>query len=759
MRGNIEHFDVVDSGIDDNCFDCSVDEFNSLNMLNNIKIISQNLRSFESNYDQFSVLLEHLKCDIDVLILTETWFQDKHQSEVVGFRGFHSCRSVGRGGGCSIYVRRELNASITHDMMVNDDIIESICVTVKVGAKELAVLGIYRPPHYDISEFNVYLNDYLSKFSSSMYVLVGGDLNIDLMMSDITHPETVNIFRSYNYLPYITKPTRVTNTSATCIDHFWYNNCNVEFSGVFHEYDISDHRTIFIILKFVADKSPPMKQFRDHSQHCMLQLMDEMSSFIDVTYCRLSVSMDVHERCEFLIQQVYEIYNKCCPIRSKQISLKSFKNPWIDSVLASSIKEKFSLFRNYKRGINSFNEYNTFKNALQSRIRQAKAKYFKRKFDQSFGDIKGTWRCIDRYFLNRGSRMGIASLVEDNVTYASSNQIANIFSSYFSSLAQSLNANIPASMDDPLEYLDSPQLNSFVISHVTEDEVCSVLSKMKNKNCNLYDIPTYIVKKLAPLVSPLIADIFNMSVVSGSFPSCLKFSTIVPIFKKGDSKLKENYRPISTISVFCKLIEKLMANRMIDYLDKYNIVYDNQFGFRRGFSTSDAVLRFADECSEALNCRKYLFAVLLDFSKAFDTVSHSILLRKLEYYGYRGNVLNWFRSYLQNRQSRVRIDNSFSPYMVYSMGVPQGSILGPILFILYINDLHRTTDNLDFIHYADDTSVILSGNDLNTTTAVLNNSLNLIDKWLISNRLSLNISKTSYTCYLHITLSTIIYQL
>ena len=130
--------------------------------------------------------------------------------------------------------------------------------------------------------------------------------------------------------------------------------------------------------------------------------------------------------------------------------------------------------------------------------------------------------------------MGIASLVEDDVTYASSNQIASIFYSYFSSLAQSLNANIPASMDDPLEYLDSPQLNSFVISHVTEDEVCSVLSKMKNKKLQPPDIPTYIVKKLAPLVSPLIADIFNMSVVSGSFPNCLKFSTIVPIFKKSD---------------------------------------------------------------------------------------------------------------------------------------------------------------------------------------------------------------------------------
>ena len=226
-------------------------------------------------------------------------------------------------------------------------------------------------------------------------------------------------------------------------------------------------------------------------------------------------------------------------------------------------------------------------------------------------------------------------------------------------------------------------------------------------------------------------------------------STIVPILKKGNPKVKENYRPITTISIFSKLIEKLMANRMIGFLDKFNIIYHNQFGFRKGYSTSDAVLRFVDECSEAFNNKKYLCSVMLDFSKAFDTVSHPLLLRKLEYYGIRGVILDWFGSYLENRRSRVRIKNSFSPYMIYNTGVPQGSILGPILFILYINDLHKTTSLLNFIHYADDTSVTISGDDLTSTSLILNDSLNLIDRWLMSNRLSLNISKTVYLIFTH----------
>ena len=156
-----------------------------------------------------------------------------------------------------------------------------------------------------------------------------------------------------------------------------------------------------------------------------------------------------HHWPNYFIRNLYEIYNRCCPIRAKQVSYKSLKNPWIDQELANAIKYKFRLFKNYKRGLNSFQEYNLFKNSLQTIIKIAKINYFKLKFNQAFGDIKKTWQCINKYFLNKRTDMGIHSLMGDDRIYDSSLEIANIFSSYFSSIAAELDLNIPACHDDP----------------------------------------------------------------------------------------------------------------------------------------------------------------------------------------------------------------------------------------------------------------------------------------------------------------------
>ena len=263
---------------------------------------------------------------------------------------------------------------------------------------------------------------------------------------------------------------------------------------------------------------------------------------------------------------------------------------------------------------------------------------------------------------------------------------------------------------NPIDFMEGDFLKSLYLFPVNESEVLDIILNLKNTDSKGPDnIPTSLIKSCGHELCQILTYINNCSLLDGVFPEKLKMAKIIPIFKSGDVNIISNYRPISILSAFSKITEKLVSTRLINYLTQNSILHKNQFGFRPKLSTCLALLQLIDDVSKSIDDGNITVGVFIDLAKAFDTVDHAILLNKLNFYGIRGTALNWFRSYLTNRNQYVYLNGAESSCALIRCGVPQGSILGPILFLIYINDLNSFSKTLNTIVFADDTNLFLSG--------------------------------------------------
>ena len=263
---------------------------------------------------------------------------------------------------------------------------------------------------------------------------------------------------------------------------------------------------------------------------------------------------------------------------------------------------------------------------------------------------------------------------------------------------------------------------SFYINPTTETEIISLIKLLKNGSSGYDSISATAVKNTATAFITPLTHIMNLSLSSAIFPEELKIARVIPLFKSGYAMLFCNYRPVSVLPLFSKILERLMYNRLISFINKHNLLFNFQFGFREGHSTNLALIYLVDKISNSLDMGEYVLGLFLDFTKAFDTVNHDIFLQKLEHLGIRGISLNWFKSYLSNRSQYVDYSGISSELQYIRCGVPQGSILGPLLFLLYINDLSRVSSLLFSMLFADDSNMFLSGKNPDVLINTMNNS-------------------------------------
>ena len=319
--------------------------------------------------------------------------------------------------------------------------------------------------------------------------------------------------------------------------------------------------------------------------------------------------------------------------------------------------------------------------------------------------------------------------------------IANYFNQYFVEIGLKTDKKISHHFHDYLKDINCK--NTFFVMAVRTHEIQEIILTFdSNKSTGPNSIPIYILKAFNNFFSSILCKIINLVFETGIFPDLCKLAKVIPINKKDDALLCENYRPISLLSIFSKIFEKLIYGRMYKFLDVNNLIYNRRFGFRTNYSTEHALISLTENIKNLLDSGNVVCGVFIDLEKAFDMVKHNILCEKLPYYGFRGKIEVLIKSYLSNRKQLVSINGFESVNLDITCGVPQGSNLRPILLILYINDFRFSLGKATSTHFADDTCILHFSNKLKTVETELNKDLKHASTWLNANRLSLNVSKS-----------------
>lgn len=722
---------------------------------NYTNIIHLNIRSLPKNFDSFKAMLNCLPKEPDVIPLTETWLSDttKHLYCMEGYSAFHLVRDNREHGGISVFVRNGMQTHVVNEYCFINEFIELYTLKVKIDSVEYVIATVYRPhsKHIAVNVFTDVLINILSAdvFRCNKTILLG-DFNINLL-EHLHHLPTnnfINAMQAMNYFPHISRPTRFPDnpelSNPSLLDHVWTNFSPPSLSGILY-FSISDHLPVFINLtKQSSLNNKHMITFRDFSKYNNDKFTHELHL---INWEHLYHMTNANESFNYFIDTIVKLYNKCYPIKTKFVTYKRLQNPWLTRGLMNSIKHKFILFKQSKLGIITHETFKLYRNTLTQAIRLAKRNYYTNFFSEFKNNTKKIWQTINHLKGNTHKSTTINSLKVGNTTLYKPSDIAEAFSNHFSNIAPHLDNQLPKTNTNPNSYLDGDYPQSMVVPLLTTQDLSNIIKKLKNKNSHINEIAVSVIKRNFKLFSPPLTFLFNLSAESGAFPNKLKTAVVTPIYKSGPKDDIKNYRPISQLSVFSKIFESAMKIYLVHYLESKRILNNSQYGFRPKCSTFHALNVFSNDIFTSIDNKLSVLSIFVDFSKAFDTVNHNILLDKMYHYGIRGPIHSWFKDYLSDRQQQICFNGEMSSFKTVTLGVPQGSVLGPILFTIYINDIPNIFINSKTILFADDMTIYLIDPSPEQLVMSANQELTQLYQWCLSNRLTINLDKTHFMLF------------
>ena len=732
-----------------------VNGLNDVVKLRGLKFIHQNVQSLGDKIDQLRLLLQELHSGIQIITLSETWIKpDRNDSEyeLPGYRLFRKDRK-GNHGGIVVFIHDALVATRRDDLEL--DTVEGMWLEIAVRKSRSFLVGnFYRPDrtssYYD-KDFMVKLNGILDTASAEgKEMLLFGDFNCCFMSShrnDSDCKQLKSLFRSLHIKQLIDQPTRITKNSKSLIDLVAVN-CpqNVCESGVVSAH-LSDHELVYCVRKLNWKRAPSqVKTFRNYAHFNVDAFRKDLKGVNWNSAPCPDGPVIVDKLWHDFKREFITIADRHAPLTQRRV--RGIDNcPWLNKSIKATMRQRDYLHKSRALKSNSSEDwasYRRFRNRVTNEIRSAKASYNKRLIEESGGDHRSFWRTMKKIL--PGEKKVTSPNIKVNGVVSSDKQcIANAFNKFFASAASKLMATVRSTCDHNLRDHNTSirQYPPFNFLEISEECVLSQLRSLKSgKAVGLDGIPARLLKDSADIVVKPVTFIINTSLRTSKVPCDWKSARVIPLFKKGKADEMDNYRPISILPVLSKVLERAVHIQLYKYLQQHKILSAYQCGFRKCHSTEFAALSFSDNIRRNMDQGQLTGAVFIDLRKAFDTVDHAVLLDKLSNLGIVDKEHGWFTDYLSNRTQVVEFQGvTFTPEAI-SVGVPQGSILGPLLFILHINDLPEVVSQCNILMYADDTVLYCSSAKASIIQDKLTADLSKIEHWLSFNSLFINVSKT-----------------
>lgn len=740
------------------CNYCSLQEYNRMNSeyLNmSISVLFSNIRSIPKNLEEFCLDFNVQTGNIDIIGFAESWLREDIEPLylVGGYQMFANSRST-RGGGVVLYVRSNYSAAKISSLSLMLPHMESLFLKTVCKGHVLIVGVIYRPPCCNRDEFLIQLHELLGLLSQMFIntdVMILGDFNVNLLnLSSGSFPfEYLTKFLNSGFHPLILRPTRVHCHAATLIDQVWINNIdNVVNSGVILS-TISDHFPIYsnICLNTSPDLNDEYIYYtkRVRTPTAILSLNNAISSMDWSSFLNVG---DVNLLYDGFVDRIDFLYNKFCPNVTRKVKSSFVGKSYIDDVLKDEIEEKHRLQRLFcKWPISYRDSYTEQRNKVNSLVRSAKKRHFQEKLVAVEGDSHKSWDILNS-LLGR-SRPKSASrefLIEQRITCDES-VIAEEFNNFFSTIGEKL-ASAHQNTPDFTQYLQRvPDTVRLIFTPATTVEIKKLVSAMKLSSAGHDGLPLSVFRDNIEALCDVLCHMCNLSMSTGVFPDKMKIARVCCVYKSGEPNLVKNYRPISVLPVLSKLLERVVTARITDHFVSNNLLTEFQFGFRQKHTVENAIHKILTDIYSDFNNGEYGLGVFVDLSKAFDTLDRVILLEKLEFYGVKDVELRWVQSYFFARQQYVVFEEGKSSISNVNCGVPQGSIIGPLMFIIYINDIINSSNVAKYVMFADDTNIFMSSSNLRLLYNTMNSEMAKICKWFSANKLTLNTDKTQYMIF------------